>query len=236
MTSGPFPTAAVGQTSGTAQPWYDSPSVITAFGSVPDAQQQSSFVQTVLQDVHKTFQLSGMDPTITTNPNVSASHTLSVVSGLSYTPNSSAIGITDIGGNGYSFIDKLDYASNPTDLAWAIAHNVSHELMHAFGIGYHPDQGTTSMRPANWSSLIDPNFPFGPSATQLLLTSQYGVLSGGTSMSGALGAQQLNPDGTTVDGDQTVTPAPEPATMAIWAVGVIFGLAMARRRGVRLPA
>ena len=128
-------------TTGTAQPWFDSPSVIQAFGGVPNAQQQANFVQTVLQDVEHTYQISGMNPTLTTNPNTPALHTLSVVSGLSDSSNPNAIGLTNVGGNGFSFIDKLDYANNPTDLAWAIAHNVSHELMHAFGIGYHPDGG-----------------------------------------------------------------------------------------------
>ena len=181
MTAGPYPESGT-LTTGNAQPWYDSPSVIQAFGGVPSSQQQSSFVQTVLQDVEHTFQLSGMNPTLTTDPNTPALHTISVVSGLSYAPNPNAIGITDVGGSGFGFIDKLDYASNPTDLAWAIAHNVSHELMHAFGIGYHPDGGNyVDAGTANWLTLIDPNAQFGPAATQLLLASQYGTLTGGTS-------------------------------------------------------
>src|SRR5215468_11081345 len=60
MTTGPYPSAS-SLTTGTAQPWYDSLSVIQAFGGVPDAQQQASFVQTVLQDVQHTYQLSGMN-------------------------------------------------------------------------------------------------------------------------------------------------------------------------------
>jgi hypothetical protein len=234
MTAGPYPSAS-GLTTGNAQPWYDSPSVIQAFGGVPSAQQQASFVQTVLQDVQHTYALSGMDPTLTTNPNVPAQHTISVVSGLSYAANSQAIGITDVGGNGFGFIDKLDYANNPTDLAWAVAHNVSHELMHAFGIGFHPDSGNyVDAGTANWSTLIDPNTQFGPAATQLLLASQYGAFSTLKGSSG-VGAELLNPEGTTVDGDEVVA-TPEPATMTMWAVGALGGLWMLRRGGSRPSA
>ena len=231
MTTGPFPSAS-SLTTGTAQPWYDSPSVIHAFGSVPNAQQQASFVQTVLQDVQHTYQLSGMNPTLTTDPNTPALHTLSVASGLSDPTNANAIGLTNVGGNGFSFIDKLDYATNPTDLAWAVAHNVAHELMHAFGLGYHPDGGNyVDAASTSWSTLTDPSTQFGPAATQLLLASQYGTLSGSNSASG-VGAELLNPDGTKVNGDEVVA-APEPATMAMWAFGALGGLIVLRRRAAQ---
>lgn len=234
MTNGPFPSAS-SLTTGTAQPWYDSPSVIQAFGGAPNAQQQSSFVQTVLQDVQHTFQLSGMNPTLTTNPDTPALHTISVASGLSDPSNPNAIGLTDVGGNGFSFIDKLDYATNPTDLAWAIAHNVSHEMMHAFGIGYHPDGGNyVDAASASWSTLTNPNTQFGPAATQLLLATQYGTLSGSTS-AGGVGAELLNPGGTTVDGDEVLA-TPEPATMVMWAFGALGGLVVLRRRASRRAA
>jgi hypothetical protein len=234
MTTGPYPSAS-SLTTGTAQPWYDSPSVTQAFGGVPSAQQQSSFVQTVLQDVQHTFQLSGMNPTLTTDPNTPALHTISVASGLSDPANANAIGLTNVGGDGFSFIDKLNYATNPTDLAWAIAHNVSHELMHAFGIGYHPDGGNyVDAASADWSTLTDPSTQFGPQATQLLLASQYGTLSSSTSTSG-VGAELLNPDGTKVDGDEVVA-TPEPATMAMWTFGALGGMMVLRRRAARPAA
>jgi hypothetical protein len=235
LTSGPYPDSG-NLTTGNAQPWYDSPSVMQAFGGMPNAQQQASFARTVLQDVQHTFQLSGMNPTLTIDPNAPAQHTLSVVSGTSFGPNPDAIGITNVGGNGFGFIDKLNYASNPTDLAWAVAHNISHELMHAFGIGYHPDGGNSvDAATANWAALIDPSMQFGPQATQLLLASQYGTLSDGTSGTG-VGAELLNP-GTKVDGDQElVVPAPEPATVAMWAFGALGGLMTIRRRSARPAA
>ena len=184
MTTGPYPSAS-SLTTGTAEPWYDSPSAIHAFGGVPNAQQQVSFEQAVLQDVQHTYQLSGMNPTLTTDPNTPALHTLSVASGVSDPTNANAIGLTNVGGNGFSFIDKLDYATNPTDLAWAVAHNVAHELMHAFGLGYHPDGGNyVDAASTSWLTLTDPSTQFGPAATQLLLASQYGTLSGNNSTSG----------------------------------------------------
>ncbi len=234
MTNGPFPEAS-NLTTGGAQPWYQSPAVIQAFGGVPTAQQQASFTQTVLQDVQHTFQLSGMNPTLTTDPNVPALHTISVVSGASYAANPAAIGITDVGNNGFSFIDKLDYATNPTDLAWAEAHNISHELMHAFGIGYHPDGGNyVDAGTASWATLIDPNSQFGPAATQLLLASQYGTISSVGSTGSGLGAELLNPEGTKIDGDEVLPQAiPEPATLAVWAFGAFAGMMVMRRRNGR---
>src|SRR5262249_17485057 len=159
-----------------------------------------------------------------------AAHTISVVSGATYGANADAIGITDVGANGFSFIDKLNAASSPTDLAWAVAHNVSHEPMHAFGVGDHPDGGDSiDAGSANWSSLTDPNAQFGPAATQLLLASQYGRLSTGSFP--GLGAELLNPGGTPVDGDEVLSqPVPEPATVAVWAFGACGGLLLLRRR------
>jgi hypothetical protein len=229
MTTNTYPGAGT-LTAATAQPWYDSPSVIKAFGGVPNAQQQANFVQTVLQDVQHTYQLSGMNPTLTTDPNTPALHTLSVASGLLDPSDPNAIGLTTLGGNGFSFIDKLNYATNPTGLAWAVAHSISHELMHAFGTGYHPDGGSSiDAASATWSTLTDPNTQFGPAATRLLLASQYGTLGGSSGL--GVGAQLLNHEGTKVDGDMELlaVPAPEPAAVAIWVVGAFGGLALFRR-------
>src|SRR5205823_4240354 len=127
-------------TVGAAQPWYNSPAVVKAFGGTPSSGQQAQFQQDVLSDVRQTFALAGMNPKLTLDPSVSANHTISIASGLSYGDNPNAIGITDVGHSGFGFIDKLNYANNESDLAWAVAHNVSHELMHAFGLSTHPDQ------------------------------------------------------------------------------------------------
>ena len=127
-------------TTGTPQAWYNSPSVTQAFGGTPSAAQQTSFTQTVLADIQHTFQISGMNVNLTSDPSALTAHEISVVSGTSYPANPGAIGITDVGASGFSFIDKLSYATTPDQLAWAVAHNASHELMHALGVAVHADQ------------------------------------------------------------------------------------------------
>src|SRR5262249_3554543 len=160
-------------------------------------------------------------------------HVLSVVSNASYGPNSNAIGITDVGQNGFGFIDKLSYASSLTDLEWAVAHNVSHELMHAFGVGVHYDQtgkyidsGT-----ASWGLLTDPNPTFSTQAAQAMSSLNF---SPNASAAGFLGnsKQTLH-----VDGDQEILAAtvPEPATVVVWSLGLL-GVALLRGRKARRAA
>ena len=131
---------------GHAPPWYASPAVIKAFGGAePNTAQQSGFMNLVQSDVQQTFALAGLHPTLTlSGATGAANHTISVTSGLSYSAIPNAIGITTVGNNGFSFIDKLGYATNQQDLAWAVAHNVAHELMHAFGINSHPADANPS--------------------------------------------------------------------------------------------
>lgn len=212
-------------TTGNAQPWYASPSVTKFFGgNSPTSDQQAQFMQQVLQDVQQTFAQAGMHPSLTLDPNARANHTLSEVARASYGPNSNAIGITDVGLDGFGFIDKLSYASSLTDLQWAVAHNISHELMHAFGIGYHPDDtgkyidaGT-----ATWSVLTDPSSTFSPAAATAIRATNFGNYATTT---GATGAQKL-------DGDQEIlsAPVPEPSTIAIWSVALIGVVAHRRSR------
>jgi hypothetical protein len=218
----PYSEASV-LTTGTSQPWYTSPSVTKAFGGTPDAAQQGEFTSQVLSDVQKTFALAGMSPQITIDPTVPANHVISVVSGLSYGPNPNAIGITDVGHDGFEFIDKLDYANNPTDLAWAVAHNVSHELMHAFGIAIHPDQTGQYIDAASttWTLLTNPNATFSPGAVQLITATDYGSPS-------------ASPDGvgsstSKADGGQEILVVPEPSTIAAWSF-IALGLLYQRRR------
>jgi hypothetical protein len=213
-------------TSGGAQAWYNSPSAIQAFGGAPSSSQQSAFTQAVLRDVQQTFQHSGIDLNLTTDPSVAAQHMISVVSGTSYPGNPGAIGITDVGANGFSFIDKLSYASNPTELEWAVAHNVSHELMHALGVAVHADTTGTYLDTgtATWQMLTDPKTKFSPEAIQLIQS----AMAGSNGASGSFnGAQQMG----RVEGDQLLAqPVPEPCTMALWSVTTVGGLAFVRRR------
>ena len=53
---------------------------------------------------------AGLNISLTTDPTQNYAHTLSVVSGASYNANPNAIGITDVGNDGFSFIDKFGQA------------------------------------------------------------------------------------------------------------------------------
>jgi hypothetical protein len=195
------------------RPWYNSPSVEKFFGgSLPNAQQQADFENTVLQDIQQTFNLGGLHPKLTIDPSFTADHVLSIVSGSQYTSNPDAIGITVVGGSGFGFIDKLKYADSLQDLEWAVAHNVSHELMHAFGVAVHHDQTGQFLdaATASWDLLKNPAATFSPDAINDILAHRYAP----NGASGTAGEQSL-------DGDQELLaprPVPEPATLAFWGL------------------
>ncbi len=200
---------------GSPQAWYLSPTVEKLYGGVPTAVQQQQFTDTVLSRVEQTFGLAGLHPSITTDPSAGANHTLSVVSGASYGPNPNAIGITDVGNSGFGFIDKLNYGNNINSLEWAVAHNVSHELMHSFGVGKHPDTtgNYIDAATASWDLLTNANSTFSPDAVTAIKATNFGNLAGSSS----LGAQGLAQN---VDGNQEIlaAPVPEPATLLIWGL------------------
>jgi hypothetical protein len=216
-------------TVGTAQPWYTSPSVTKLFnGSTPTAQQQVAFENQVLQDVQHTFALSNLFPKLTLDPNAPANHTMSIVSGASYGPNPNAIGITDVGRNGFVFVDKFSYANSIDQLATAVSKNMSHELMHAFGVGIHPDTTGTYIDAgtASWSLLTDPNSTFSPAAAALIAATGFGQSSALASTSTQL-----------IDGQQQIlsAPVPEPMTVTLWGVG-LAGVVLFRRHRRRAAA
>ena len=208
-------------TTGNPQPWYTSPAVEKVFNGIPNADQQKQFTDSVLSRVEQTFSQAGLHPSITADPNAHANHVLSIVSGASYGPNSNAIGITDVGNNGFGFIDKLSYGSDVNSLEWAVAHNVSHELMHAFGVGQHPDitGNFIDAATASWDLLTRSDATFSPGAISAIQATNFGNVS-----SSVLGAEGIVK---TIDGDQEIlaAPVPEPATIAIWgllATGAVF--------------
>jgi hypothetical protein len=210
--SGPYPEAAL-ITTGNAQPWYDSTQIARFFGGQPSA-QQADFDNTILQRVEQTFQQSGVPITLTDNPTVPAAHTLSLVANTASSTVPTAIGMTALGVSGFSFIDQIAPSAQTLDqLEWIVAHNVSHELMLAFGVGENYDRtGNYVDAPdANWAMMTSPNATFSSAASQALLA------QGAANPSGTLGAQ--------VDNPQTV---PEPATLILWLVAA-GAIVLARR-------
>jgi len=204
-------------TSGNPQTWSNSSKITGLFGGTPSAQQIASFDSTVLQRVQQTFAASGVSTTITDNPGIAAAHMLSVVSNAVNPSITNAIGMTNIGGNGFHFIDNsAPYASSVDQLEWIVAHNVAHELMLAFGVpevndktGRYVDSTVGQM-----SMFLNPNATFSPGAVQDLLASDFLQVNGS---SGSLYQPQM------------VTPTPEPATLAAW--GLVAGVLVAARMG-----
>jgi hypothetical protein len=130
-------------------------------------------------------------------------------------PNS--IGTTDVGGNGFSFIDKEAKSAQSLDqLQWIVAHNVAHELMLAFGVPEKFDQSGNFIDStnANWGMITSPSATFSPAAAGAINQALQAQDSSGA---GSQHAQNIDP--------QTV---PEPATFAAWGLG-FAALALYRR-------
>jgi hypothetical protein len=206
--NGPYPQDSA-ITAGNAQPWYNSTQIASLFGGQPNAQQQQNFDNAVLQRVQQTFAQSGVPITLTSNPNVPALHTLSVVSNTSSATLPTAIGMTQVGGNGFNFIDQTAKSAQSVDqLEWIVAHNVSHELMLAFGVGEKYDQTGSYIdsKLANWSMMVSPTATFSPAASQAIASALASQQSPGSAFQ--LGAQEFKP----------LQPVPEPAAVALWAL------------------
>ena len=209
-------------TTGNPQAWYSSPKITGLFGGQPTAQQIASFDATVLQRAQQTFQLGGIPVTLTDNPNQAAAHMLSVVSHTVNPSMTNVIGMTNIGENGFHFIDNsAPYASTVDQLEWIVAHNVAHELMLAFGVpeihdqtGHYIDSTIGQM-----SMFLNPASTFSPAAVQDLLSKNF-LQVGGSFLS--YQAQLLDP-----------VPAPEPATFLVWGAGTIVLLAGVKARSRR---
>jgi hypothetical protein len=218
--NGPYPQAAA-ITTGGALPWYNSTQVASLFGGQPTAQQIQSFDNTILQRVQQSFSQSGISVTLTDNPNVAALHTISLVSNTASATLSSAIGMTQVGSNGFSFIDHIAPSAQSLDqLEWIVAHNVSHELMLAFGVpeNYDKTGNFIDSKLANWSMMVNSSSTFSPAASQAIaqaLASQSQSASGNQ-----LGAQEYNP---------SPAPIPEPTTVALWGLAAV-AFAVSRRR------
>jgi hypothetical protein len=212
--SGPYPDAAL-ITTGGGQPWYNSSQIGSFFGGQPTAQQQQNFQSTVMQNVQQTFAQSGVPITLTSNPNVPALHTISLVSNTQSASLSSAIGMTAVGGSGFSFIDQIAHsAQNLNQLEWIVAHNISHELMLALGVPENYDQTGTYVdsKLAGWSMMVNANATFSPAASQALLQA---IQNQSADPGNQLGAQAFN---------SPLTAAPEPTAFALWALAATTAL------------
>jgi hypothetical protein len=224
--AGPYPQASA-ITTGNPQPWYNSAGVASLFGGQPSAQQIQSFDNTILQRVQQTFNQSGASVTLTTSPTVPALHTLSLVSNTASASLSGAIGMTQVGSNGFSFIDQIAPSAQSLDqLGWIVAHNISHELMLAFGVPENYDQTGKYIdsRVANWSMMVNPSSTFSPAASQAI--AQALSLQNSGSSGFALGAQVIN----------SAAAVPEPATWALWGLAGLAALLAQRHRSLKSPA
>ena len=114
--------------------------------------------------------------------------------------------MTQLGHSGFSFIDKIAPSAQSLDqLEWIVAHNISHELMLAFGVPENYDQTGTYVdsRVASWSMMVSPTSTFSPSAAAALTQ--------------ALASQNTSYDGQS-SGAQEIGTVPEPTTIAIWTL------------------
>ena len=216
VSTGPFP-ASDSLTTGNVLPWTASPQVAALFGGPPTAQQQVDFGNAVLARAQQTFALAGVPVSLTADPNAAAAHTLSVISGASSVVNGQDIGLTQVGGNGVDFIDRVATSAHSVDqLEWIVAHNVAHELMLAFGVGENYDNtGKFIDAPnASWSMMTSPTATFSPDAAAALRAANF----------------QAGADAG-LNGQQTIAgqPVPEPATLALWSVAALALACRARR-------
>ncbi len=219
--NGPYPeTGSIA--SGNPQPWYNSAPVAALFGGQPTSQQISAFDATVLQRIQQSFQLSGVNVNLTTDSNAAAAHTLSIVSNSSSIPFPGAIGTTNVGGNGFSFIDpEASMAKSVDQLAWIVAHNVAHELMLSFGVPENYDQtgNYIDSTHAGWTMITGSSSTFSSAAAAAINSA---LQSPSNTTAGGSLAQFTDPQ-----------PVPEPATLALWGFAGLAALAYRARRSSR---
>jgi hypothetical protein len=221
--NGPYPNAGL-ITTGGAQPWYNSSQISSFFGGQPTPQQVQSFDSTVLARVQQTFAQSGVPISLTSDPSVPTLHTISLVSNTASATLPSAIGMTQVGTNGFSFIDQIAKSAQSLDqLEWIAAHNISHELMLALGVPENYDQtgSYVDSKLANWAMMVNPNAAFSADAAQALLQA---IQNQSNRHGYQLGAQGL---------DRAPTPAPEPATWAFWMLAATTAILARHFRGRR---
>lgn len=228
-------------TAGDARSWFTGANVEHVFGGrQPDAAQQAEFSRKVLDEVNANFQASGIGPKITLDPNIKADHALSIVNGTAIGEDpatSTIIGLTEVGGDGFSFLNHLGTAKDANELAVMLSRNITHELMHAFGVGSHPDQTGQYIDSAVAASdlLTRDVARLSPEAVQRIISADASFGDGTSAYS------QSYPEGNPnhcsscrraaqVRAAQTV---PEPTTVAFWGLAGVAAVAYRRRRPAR---
>jgi len=156
-----------------------------------------------------------------------AAHTLSVVSGASNPQNPGAIGITDIGNNGYSFIDKSGpprirtSSPRPSAITWP----TNSCTPSAWPIIPRPTAPMWMPLRPSFPICSDPSTGFSPAAASLLSTLNFQAT--GQSITAGNGSQMI-------DGNQVlvpeVSPVPEPSTIALWTLAGFLVVAHRRRK------
>ncbi|CAN5883868.1 hypothetical protein BH23PLA1_BH23PLA1_00650 [soil metagenome] len=232
--AGPYPSAD-GLASGNPKPWYSS-SVVTQFfnGREPDSAARSQFTRDVLDRVEQTYLQSGLDISLTSDPNHSAAHTLSVVADSYYPGNSNAIGVADLKGDGFTFIDAFSPARDLDSLTWAVAKNVAHELMHAFGGDHHDETGRyLDAGIMSWDVLLKPEVTvFSPDSVAELARLDFQDRSELASLGfqGADGHKQRCGCQICHGGPLMQQTVPEPTTVALWSLAAMGLIVVGRRR------
>lgn len=199
-------------TAGNARPWFESPAVARLYGGTPGVQQQADFRSQVIDRVSRTFNLSGIPLSLTSDPNAPAARSISVVSGTTSPQSPGALGMSQVGGDGFSFIDQAAKSAKDIDqLSWIVAHNVSHELMHSFGVqGGQDGSGQFIDSPiASLGMMTNPDATFSALASSELRAKKLGDRG----LSLARSAQILEP-----------AAVPEPTTVLAWGVTALVAL------------
>ena len=225
---GPYP-AADHLASGSPGIWTASPAITDLLGRGLSDAEQADFKASVLSMVEQDFSRSGLNVDLTADAGPAA-HTLSVVSGALAESNPGAIGIADIGGDGLTFLDNFvtPAIDSIDDLETAVANNISHELMHAFGIDQHDPSGTTiDSGSVAWDLLTDKTLNFSAQAASSLASSSFQSRWDDRALAGL---QVAHPPDCHCPLHGGALATPEPTTLILWTFALAGGAWSGRRR------